>query len=443
MRKGLFFSAAVVYCSRQEKPVEILNRQTRVSMDYNTIMDLAADLGYELSISGAETFRVEDSMSRVLQSYGIESEVFAIPNYLIVSILTETGKPITRMRRIGYHGNNLDAVEKLNALSRRICSQHPEPEQAMALLDGVRRSIPHYGLPMYLFGNFLGASGFALLFGCGFLDMLLAGVCGILGGGINRFMEKMKVNPFFVTILSSFVMALTAYGLNVNGAVENVDGVVIGALMILVPGLLFTNAMRDIIYGDTNSGITRIVQVLLIAMGMALGTAVAWNTAAFLWQEPVSLSHGANPLVVTCLGSLAGCVGFSILFNIHGPGGTLCALGGVVTWLVFELVIRCTGNEMAAYFAGSFFASVYAEVMARIRKYPAISYLVVSLFPLIPGAGIYYTMNYAVHGSMERFATQGMQTAAIAGVIAVGVLLVTTIVRLVYTWKEMYPGKKR
>ena len=443
MRKGLFFSAAVVYCSRQEKPVEILNRQTRVSMDYNTIMDLAADLGYELSISGAETFRVEDSMSRVLQSYGIESEVFAIPNSLIVSILTETGKPITRMRRIGYHGNNLDAVEKLNALSRRICSQHPEPEQAMALLDGVRRSIPHYRLPMYFSGNFLGAAGFALLFGCGFLDMLLSGVCGILGGIINRFMDKMKVNPFFVTILSAFVMALTAYGLNVNGAVENVDGVVIGALMILVPGLLFTNAMRDIIYGDTNSGITRIVQVLLIAMGMALGTAVAWNTAAFLWQEPVSLSHGANPLLVTCLGSLAGCVGFSILFNIHGPGGTLCALGGVVTWLVFELVIRCTGNEMAAYFAGSFFASVYAEVMARIRKYPAISYLVVSLFPLIPGAGIYYTMNYAVHGSMERFATQGMQTAAIAGVIAVGVLLVTTIVRLVYTWKEMYPGKKR
>ncbi len=412
-------------------------------MDYNTIMDLAADLGYELSMSGAETFRVEDSMSRVLQSYGIESEVFAIPNYLIVSILTETGKPITRMRRVGYHGNNLDAVEKLNALSRRICSQHPEPEQAMGLLDGVRRSIPYYGLPMYLFGNFLGAAGFALLFGCGFTDMLLAGVCGLLGGLINRFMDRMKVNPFFVTILSAFVMALAAYGMNAKGIAGNVDGVVIGALMILVPGLLFTNAMRDIIYGDTNSGITRIVQVLLIAMGMALGTAVAWNTATLLWQEPVSLGHAANPLVITCLGSLAGCVGFSILFNIHGPGGTLCALGGVVTWVVFELVMRRTGNEMAAYFLGSFFASVYAEVMARIRKYPAISYLVVSLFPLIPGAGIYYTMNYAVHGSMERFAAQGMHTAAIAGVMAVGVLLVTTIVRLVYTWKEMYPREKR
>ena len=407
-------------------------------MDYNTIMDLAADLGYELSMSGAETFRVEDSMSRVLASYGITSEVFAIPNYLIVSILTETGKPITRMRRIGYHGNNLDAVEKLNALSRKICIQHPEPAEAMKMLDSLRRSVPCYGVPMYLFGNFLGAAGVAMLFGCGFSDMLLSGVCGILGGIINRIMDKMKVNPFFVTIFSAFVMALTAYGLNLCGAIKKVDGVVIGALMILVPGLLFTNAMRDIIYGDTNSGITRIVQVLLIAMGMALGTAVAWNAATFLWREPVSTSGFPNPLLITCLGSLLGCTGFSILFNIHGPGGILCALGGVVTWVVFELVIRGGGNEMAAYFLGSFFAAVYAEVMARVRKYPAISYLVVSLFPLIPGAGIYYTMNYAVHGNMERFAAQGMHTAAIAGVIAVGVLLVTTIVRLCYTWKESF-----
>ena len=411
-------------------------------MDYNTIMDLAADLGYELSKSGAETFRVEDTMSRVLQSYGIESEVFAIPNYLIVSILTQTGKPITRMRRIGYHGHNLDAVEKLNALSRRICSSHPEPEEAMNLLEEVRSSVPCYKLSMYLLGNFLGAAGFGLLFGCGFRDMLLAGLCGILGGIINHFLERMRVNPFFVTILSAFVMALAAYGMNVAGILKNVDGVVIGALMILVPGLLFTNAMRDIIHGDTNSGITRIVQVLLIAMGMALGTAVAWNTAAFLWQEPVSANASANPLLITCLGSVIGCVGFSVLFNIHGPGGILCALGGLLTWLVYDLVLRFQGNEMIAFFLGSFFASVYAEVMARLRKYPAISYLVVSLFPLIPGAGIYYTMNYAVHGQMERFAQQGMHTAAIAGVIAVGVLLVTTIVRLGYTWKELYPQRR-
>lgn len=411
-------------------------------MDYYKIMDLAADLGYELSMSGAETFRIEDTMSRIFASYGIEAEVFAIPNYLIVSIIGENGKPMTRMRRIGYHGNNLDAVEKLNALSRAICSRHPEPAAAMQWLDSVRKAVVSYGTGVNLLGDFLGAAGFAVLFGCGWLDMLVSGFCGFLGGLVIRFMNSMKVNSFFATISSAFVMALAAYGLNIFGVAGNVDGVVIGGLMILVPGLLFTNAMRDIIYGDTNSGIYRLVQVILIAFAMALGTGAALNAAKLLWQEPVGLAGVDHSLLITCLGSVAGCVGFSILFNIHGPGGILCALGGVVSWAIFSLVTDLTGDEMYGYLWGSIFAAAYAEVMARVRKYPAISYLVVSLFPMIPGAGVYYTMNYAVQGDMEMFAAMGIHTAAIAGIIAVGVLIVSTIVRLYYTWRQMHPAPK-
>ena len=90
-------------------------------MEYNLLLDLATDLGYRLAMSGAETFRVEESINRLLSAYGIPSETFAIPNCVTVSILTETGKPITRMRRIGVHGNDLDSVEKYNNLCRRIC----------------------------------------------------------------------------------------------------------------------------------------------------------------------------------------------------------------------------------------------------------------------------------------------------------------------------------
>ena len=73
--------------------------------------------------------------------------------------------------------------------------------------------------------------------------------------------------------------------------------------------------------------------------------------------------------------------------------------------------------------------------MARVRKCPAIAYLVVAIFPLIPGAGVYYTMNYAVQGQMETFASSGMHTAAIAGIIAVGILLASTAVRIWNVWK--------
>ena len=116
-------------------------------MDDITLIDLASDLGYELAMSGAETFRVEESVSRVLSAYGLDAEVFAIPNYLIVTVLTKKGLPITRMRRIGSHGNDLDAVERLSALSRSICRSTPAPQEArQQLADTLSRSLPW--LPM-------------------------------------------------------------------------------------------------------------------------------------------------------------------------------------------------------------------------------------------------------------------------------------------------------
>ena len=73
--------------------------------------------------------------------------------------------------------------------------------------------------------------------------------------------------------------------------------------------------------------------------------------------------------------------------------------------------------------------------MARIRKYPAISYLVVSIFPLLPGAGVYYTMRYALQGQMTESVSKGLETIGIAGIIAVSILIVSTAVRLFTIWQ--------
>ena len=246
-------------------------------MDYNALLDLATNLGYELAMCGAETFRVEESINRVMAAYGITAEVFAIPNCLTVSIETEDGQILTRMRRIGAHGNDLDAVERFNGLSRAICNRTPDPQEGKRWLELVRNSRLHYNFPMYLLGNFLGAAGFALFFGGDLLDFICSGICGLVIGLVTRFLEKMQANPFFRTIAAAFFMALIAYAMGVAGLCHSADAVIIGALMILVPGLLFTNAMRDIIYGDTTSGINRIVQVFLTAVALALGTAVAWR----------------------------------------------------------------------------------------------------------------------------------------------------------------------
>lgn len=402
-------------------------------MDYKTLLDVTVELGYQLALSGAETFRIEECIVRIFRAYGISAEAFAIPNCLHVSIETTDGTPMTRMRRIGQHGNDLDSVERFSNLSRRICAEMPSPEIAQKWLNETKSTLRKYTLPLHILGHFLGAFGFAFLFGGNIIDALCAGFCGIVIALVNQLMDRYNANLFFKTISASFVMALIAYVMDCLHICAYVDSVIIGALMILVPGLLFTNAMRDIIYGDTNSGINRIVQVFLIAAAIALGTGAAWSLTSTIWGAPSVVAPMSHPLYIEALASFIGCVGFFICFNIFAPGGFLCALGGLLTWITYRIACRLIGDDIAAYFFATITASLYSEIMARIRKYPAISYLVISIFPLIPGAGVYYTMTQVLKGDMPSFATQGTHTIAIAGVMAVGILLSTTFVRIATT----------
>lgn len=405
-------------------------------MDYSTLLDLSAELGYRLSMAGAETFRVEESITRVLNAYGIASEVFVIPNCLHVSIETADGTPMTRMRRIGHHGNDLDTVERYNSLSRRICAEKPEPELIRTWLEETKASCRQFPFWVSMIGHFVAGAGFTVFFGGAMLDALLGGICGVIIGLVNFVLDFKKVNSFFATIASAFFMAFAAYAFGALGITQHADAIIIGALMLLVPGLLFTNAMRDIIFGDTNSGTNRIVQVLLIAAAIALGTGVAWNLASVIWELPASASPIPHHAVIQCIGTVVGCIGFIIVFNIHGMGFLLCSLGGAFAWVTYKLTSTFVGSEILGYFFGGVIAAVYAEIMARVRKYPAISYLVVSIFPLIPGAGIYYATEHLVRKEMELFTEKSTQTIAIAGVLAVGILMVSTIVRLLTVKKQ-------
>ena len=404
-------------------------------MDYNLLMDLATDLGYELAMSGAETFRVEESITRLLGTYGVNSDVFSTPNYILITIRTADGTPITRMRRIGSHGNNMDAVEKFSNLSRRIVSQKPEPEECHQWIADTRSCRRCYSSEMQYLGYFIGAGGFGLFMGGTWVDGICAGLCGLLAGIVDNYLAGLKANQFFRTIASSFLMTILAYALSACGYARNPDAVTIGALMLLVPGLLFINAMRDIIYGDISSGVVRIVQVFLVAAALSLGTAAAWSVSSQLWTIPNNPVLADYNFATECVLCFLGCIGFTILFNIHELGVMICAFGGTLTWIIFTFAQEVTGSAILGYFWAAAMASCYSEIMARIRKFPAITYLVISIFPLLPGAGVYYTMTHAVQGDMEAFAAQGMYTAAIAGITAIGILMVSTTVRLYHVWQ--------
>ena len=399
-------------------------------MDYYLLTDLAATMGYHLAMSGAETFRVEDTIHRILLAYGVECEVFAIPNSVSISLEAANGKPLMIMRRIGFHGNDLEKMEKLNALSRQICAKKPAVDEAMEWLHETLASCRTYSTGAFYLGNVLVGIGFCLVFGGALSDCLWAGLIGLIIGLVTRFMDRREANPFFSTILASCLMALPAYAAAGLGWLKSPDAAIIGALMLLVPGLLITNSMRDIIYGDTNSGIFRIVQVVLTALAIALGTAAAWRLTAGLYGQTASATM-SWPAWAQAAAMFVGCCGFCILFNVHGRGLVLCIIGGAAAWMVYLLCGALGCDVYAANLFAAVFAALYAEIMARVRKCPATPYLVIATIPMLPGAGVYYTMSLGLEGSMMASVAKGLQTIGIAGSLAVGILLVSTVFRLI------------
>ena len=404
-------------------------------MNYTVLMDLVSAIATKLAVSGAETSRVEESVKRICAAYGLDARVYAIPHSLFITIMIPGERPMTQLCRMDHLGTDLEAVEQYSNLSRKICAEKPDWEDALRWLEVSNQTQKHYPLPIDLLGHILVASGFCLFFGGSGMDALCAGLCGLLLGFLTRGLRK--TNAFFQKIISAFLMALVAYGCSALGLTDNVDTSVIGALMLLVPGILFTNALRDIIFGDTNSGINRIVEVLLIAVAISLGTAAAWNVSVSLWGTAANATAISYGPFWQCIFSVFASYGFVVIFNIHGFGSFLCALGGGITWAAFCIVQSLGGQDLLCYFLATVVAAAFAEVMARIRKYPAISYLISCLLPLIPGSGIYYAAQQAMQGNSEGFVFYGTRTLAIAGCMAVGILLVVTLTKTITTHQTL------
>ena len=137
-------------------------------MDYDKLLNMATELGYQLMSSGAEIYRVEESIYRLLRAYGLEDpQVFAIPNTLIVSVTTPQGHPITRMSRIPGHGTNIELLERCNDLCRRLCFSPIPLDEAQAQIKALSQNVHNYKPWQVLLGHGLAAAFFTPLFGGG------------------------------------------------------------------------------------------------------------------------------------------------------------------------------------------------------------------------------------------------------------------------------------
>lgn len=123
-------------------------------------------------------------------------------------------------------------------------------------------------------------------------------------------------------------------------------------------------------------------------------------------------------------------LGFGILFNVRGKNLIIASIGGGFGWLFYTLTFNSLQSEIVALFVASIAISVYSEIFARVMKNPVTIFLICALIPLVPGGGMYRTTFEAVLGNINESIVQGIQTLFNAASIAVGIILVSTISKI-------------
>ena len=138
-----------------------------------------------------------------------------------------------------------------------------------------------------------------------------------------------------------------------------------------------------------------------------------------------------------------GTLGFNILFHLRGKKLLLSTLGGLLSWSIFLGLSPLFSGEATRYLLSAAVITVYSEILARVEKTPTTTFLVPSIIPLIPGSALYYTMNYALNKQWSQFAAQAFYTLQLALSLAVGIITVTTVVRLITGVVTRQKNRKR
>lgn len=238
--------------------------------DTRTIKSIL-DAGEIILKSGGEVNRVEDTITRMCLAYGfLRADVFTITSSIVVTVETSQGEIVTQTRRIYGYDTNLQRVHDVNQLARQVCAS-PVPIHCLEEELEKIRNTPTLSLKKNMMVHALIASVFSVFYGGGLLEACIGAFIGVCLCLLLHYGESIIENPllryFFCSAVGSLGICIFYY----TGLEFNMDAVALGNIMLLIPGLALTNAIRDMMNGDTVSGLLRLCDSLLRALAIAAG----------------------------------------------------------------------------------------------------------------------------------------------------------------------------
>ena len=388
-------------------------------------LDLAYEAGSILLENGAEISRVEETMRRIASHYGVEDEdLFVLSNGIIA-----TDKNYARSKFIPIKGASLDKVVAVNQLSRKVEQGEYSLEQLEYRLKQIR-AIKAKPAWEQILASAVGSAAFCIIFGGSFMDSLASFIAGLVLWVFMLFVASKRLSRIVGNVTGGLLATLVCFGLYRISLGEHLSNMIIGAIIPLIPGVAFTNGIRDMANEDYIAGVTRLLDAMLTFFCIALGVALAFMFdenvfGKMLLQQGLTNDSQTAGIAVQLVASFLGTVSFAALFGVPRKYYFDTGFCGTMGWLLYLMLSRYTAISPAeVLFCATFLVASIALLQSKARKCPITVFLISGIFPLVPGAGIFWTSYNIVSNQLTDAFHTGFAALKATVAIAFGILAV-------------------
>lgn len=404
--------------------------------DLTEVLEVASEAGHILLENGAEISRVEDIMARIATHFGVDSgNFFVLSNGIFTTGQAEKvskagGQASTyaNVEFIPIRGIQLSKVRSVNQLSYDIAAGRCTLEEARARLRGIREAPPKPAWEQML-GSAFGAAGFCAVFGGGLLDCAAALAVGFLLSVFAIYVSGRYLSKIVGGICNALLATLLCILSWRVGLGLSLSNIIIGAIMPLIPGVPFVNGVRDLANSDYLAGLTRLTDAMLGFFCIAMGVSLAFLLDGVLWGGIIELQGvSVNPETAgyfsQAVAALVGTAAFACLFGVDRIQYAGTGLIGALGWVVYLLLVRIGGlTAPAATLFSALVVCLSARLVAVPSRSPAQIFLLCGIFPLVPGAGIFWFTYYLSAGQVDLSLSIGFTAAKVAVAIVLGIIL--------------------
>lgn len=250
------------------------------------LVETAALAGEIMLVSGAEIKRAEVTIQHILGlAEGKHGENIVLSTGIYISLDDPDGETITLVRRVSERSTNLNRVYQANNVSRQLCSGELELKDAYNRLKEIQNETMYH--PFLKSLGYVGTCFFfAILFGGSLEDYLSVLLIGCVVAAVLAAAKKIRFNDFCTQVIAAFFIGITALTLKscVFPQIHR-DTVIVSGIMPLVPGVIFTTAIRDTLNGDYSAGVARMLEAVVTALAVAAGVGASMGIFPFLgWR---------------------------------------------------------------------------------------------------------------------------------------------------------------